>query len=491
MLRLLVLLAVVLVASGLSTDVTCRCNCAKCDRRNPTYPSLCECKIPGSDDYFSSFKENPRTWNYDWEFKAVGYTLTPPCPSPNKACDETLKTNDGKWTCTYIYPQCWRDPPRVDRTVYDTTPGLGGVAVGYGCANEEKPAMTGTKCTIKCAPGETQTGGPAVCANGKWVNSPICKDAGCKGKPPLPRNAKSWSCSGTKNGDTCKLACGPGFYSSGDSECSQGKWDVETCIKKKPKPVPKCYSKTIPKPPRGHYPNCVKTQGGMCDIKCPHGYSPTGTRPKCGPNGKWIIAKGRAGRHCKCTPFQRIQGNTPPACIFAGFTGVDRMDFVVDVSGSMRATFTFKSTGKRFSRLGYIQKALYDTLVGLANTQSFNLIKYNPRAYQWKSGVVIASAANKASAKRWIAGLRATGGTNIYAGLQLAMKDRRVQGIFLLTDGSPTVGPRWGSIQALAKRWGSGKGRQIFPIAFKAPSSSWAQMKVMARNTGGKAHHIY
>lgn len=110
--------------------------------------------------------------------------------------------------------------------------------------------------------------------------------------------------------------------------------------------------------------------------------------------------------------------------------------FVLDTSGSMA------DDGK----LGQAKGALRYCISKLSPKDRFGVIEFATEARPFRTGLVQASAEEKAAAKSFIEGLEARGGTNIHDALTKALlplegreKDRPYL-ICFLTDGLPTVG---------------------------------------------------
>jgi Ca-activated chloride channel family protein len=109
--------------------------------------------------------------------------------------------------------------------------------------------------------------------------------------------------------------------------------------------------------------------------------------------------------------------------------------FVLDRSGSMA------DDGK----IDQAKKALQYCVARLGPNDRFGIVDFATDWNALEERLLPGDEANKARAKRYIAGLEAAGGTNIEAALDEGLKllshpDGRVPMIFFLTDGVPTVG---------------------------------------------------
>jgi len=106
---------------------------------------------------------------------------------------------------------------------------------------------------------------------------------------------------------------------------------------------------------------------------------------------------------------------------------------VMDRSGSMRN-----------EKLEQVKEAALQTIAGLREGEAFNIILYSNSVQWFSPKPVIKSDVTEKAAKRYIEGITATGGTNIYDALQAALSQQPTEGmlpiVLFLTDGLPTVG---------------------------------------------------
>ncbi|ELR12404.1 von Willebrand factor type A domain containing protein [Acanthamoeba castellanii str. Neff] len=169
-------------------------------------------------------------------------------------------------------------------------------------------------------------------------------------------------------------------------------------------------------------------------------------------------------------------------CIFGSVTALSAT-FVIDVSGSMDTRFTLNGT--TYSRLSYVQQHLSQVISEqLKPYQQFNVIIYSSGARALFSAPVNATTANIKSALTFVAGLRAGGSTNTYAGLQLAFSSSKdTVAVYLLTDGVPDSGlaprilqaiPQWEAQRAADRQI------RIFATAFLLGPDSAADKQLSA-----------
>lgn len=122
-----------------------------------------------------------------------------------------------------------------------------------------------------------------------------------------------------------------------------------------------------------------------------------------------------------------------------------RVLFVVDLSGSMRDAWR---DGE--SKFDVARRQLKKAVEGMPADSAFNLISFDDRAGSWRSKLTAATKGNKDSFFKYLDKLQTGQSTNVWAGLQEALKIETVEvneryathadEIFVLSDGAPTVG---------------------------------------------------
>jgi hypothetical protein len=181
-----------------------------------------------------------------------------------------------------------------------------------------------------------------------------------------------------------------------------------------------------------------------------------------------------------------IRAATPYGCAFGNTSVVRRLAFVIDVSGSMGTSFPGPG-GKPVTRMQFVKQQLETQLQAhLDADQEFNIISFSSSATAWAPGVQPVTNATIASASDFVNRLYPSGSTNMLGALQLVFKDPNVEGIYLLTDGSPD-GPTSQIVSAVTA-WSGGK-KPVFPTAFMAGTEGdWMQQ--LADATGGTFRKI-
>jgi len=132
---------------------------------------------------------------------------------------------------------------------------------------------------------------------------------------------------------------------------------------------------------------------------------------------------------------KRKQGGT-----VASFYGLpldsDRVIFVVDQSGSMNA-------GDPRSRRTRLTTAVEEVLAAVARlgpADRVNVIFFETTIHPWRTRLAKLSSSNRAALEKHMREQRPKGGTNLYDGLELALQDKQVDSVFLLSDGMPGSG---------------------------------------------------
>jgi len=131
-------------------------------------------------------------------------------------------------------------------------------------------------------------------------------------------------------------------------------------------------------------------------------------------------------------------GKKKPGTKTVSFYGIpvrsSRIIFVLDRSGSMNMHDT--TDGR--TRLDRAKIELLRTVDGLPLGTQANIVFFGTGAEEWRHGLVPLSRTNRRAVKGFLKGIDATGGTDLYEALALALSDRNVEAVYLLSDGSPT-----------------------------------------------------
>lgn len=131
-----------------------------------------------------------------------------------------------------------------------------------------------------------------------------------------------------------------------------------------------------------------------------------------------------------------------------------RVVFILDLSGSMDWPMRGNDTGKKDPPTGldFAKQELRRAIAAVAPNAQFNLVTFNgdSKSEAWNKDLVVASEKNRDRFLKFVDGLKARGGTNLWSALEetLGMKseiyDTRygstLDEIFVLSDGAPSVG---------------------------------------------------
>ena len=149
---------------------------------------------------------------------------------------------------------------------------------------------------------------------------------------------------------------------------------------------------------------------------------------------------------------QKHEPKGPATTVASGFCGIpvqgSRVLFILDLSGSM----DFPMPDKQSTRLDFAQRELTRAMSSIAPNAQFNLVTFNgnPKAKIWSKDMVPATERNRERFLKYVEGLRADGGTNLWSGFEQGLKVRslvygdryetNVDEVFILSDGAPSVG---------------------------------------------------
>lgn len=161
----------------------------------------------------------------------------------------------------------------------------------------------------------------------------------------------------------------------------------------------------------------------------------------------------------KIVVTQKREPKGTPTTVASGFCGIPvqgtRVVFILDLSGSM--DWPMEEVGadgkkKRSIRLDFAKRELHRAMDAIAPNAMFNLVTFNgdDKAESWSKDLVVATDKNRERFKKYVDGLKARGGTNLWSGLEDALKIKSlvygnryattVDEVFILSDGAPTVG---------------------------------------------------
>jgi hypothetical protein len=198
-----------------------------------------------------------------------------------------------------------------------------------------------------------------------------------------------------------------------------------------------------------------------------------------------VKASLRKGYHSKTTDFSRIQSRGVSNILLRG-KSYPRCCFVIDVSGSMSATFHDDQYGE-ISRLERVKLYLKDALTNhLTTRDQFNIIFFESRVHTWSEGMVQATQPNVKSALTFIARQDVAGATNMNDALKFAYSLPQVAAVYLLSDGEPNVNFEGNEhLCKSVRRWSQGGKIPCHCTAFFASDWAKALMREISDITGG------
>jgi len=129
-----------------------------------------------------------------------------------------------------------------------------------------------------------------------------------------------------------------------------------------------------------------------------------------------------------------LLGGLPPKSSMPEAPAIKReVTLVIDRSGSMRN-----------EKIEQVKEAALQIIAGLQSGEAFNIIIYNNTVQWFSEKPVRKTSETEKAAARYIEGMTATGGTNIYDALKAALSQPPTENmlpiVLFLTDGLPTVG---------------------------------------------------
>ncbi len=118
----------------------------------------------------------------------------------------------------------------------------------------------------------------------------------------------------------------------------------------------------------------------------------------------------------------------------------ERVCFIIDCSSSMTAKARDAETKQESTRIALAKKELVKAIEKFKAGVQINIIHFNSNFASMAKQLTPLTPAGKSQAVKFVRGLGTGQGTNIFDSLSEAIKDERVDTIFLLSDGAPTRG---------------------------------------------------
>jgi len=168
----------------------------------------------------------------------------------------------------------------------------------------------------------------------------------------------------------------------------------------------------------------------------------------------------------------------------------DRVVFVLDVSGSMRWGRRGEFTGGE-RRIVAAKRELTGVLERLPEGSSFNVIFFSQDVITFEDALAPMNAKAREEVLRFVDRVIPNGATNVFGALTAAFEDARVDTIYLMTDGTPTVGEivNSASIRAEVQLWNSTRKVTIHCIA--AGEEGADLLLGLAADSGGDFRSVF
>ena len=170
----------------------------------------------------------------------------------------------------------------------------------------------------------------------------------------------------------------------------------------------------------------------------------------------------------------------------------ERVIFLLDVSGSMLA-----ETKVGGSRIEIARKPLQRVIEGGLDPKSrFSVVAFSEDLMRFSDRLLKAKGPVLKRALAFVGKLKAGGETNTFGALELAFSDREVDTIYLLSDGSPTVGKETSAALILQsiQNWNRYRGTRIHCIglfAGDAPNQDEIRAREFLRDLARMNHGRY
>ena len=178
------------------------------------------------------------------------------------------------------------------------------------------------------------------------------------------------------------------------------------------------------------------------------------------------------------TKKQRKGGRQTVADFYGVPVESERVVFVIDQSGSMGGF------GDQENELDKAVKQMLKVIRRMKNSARVNVIFFESGIHRWADKLRKLDKKTRASLKKYVERQQPTGGTNLYDGLELAMKMRDVDTIYLLSDGSPGSG-KWVEDEDILREIGKLNKKLRIQIHCVSLGRSSTLLKNLAEQSGG------
>jgi hypothetical protein len=159
------------------------------------------------------------------------------------------------------------------------------------------------------------------------------------------------------------------------------------------------------------------------------------------------------------------------------------------VGGGKDGAGQLKTKGGKARKIDILKRELVNVIKKLAADAQINIVTFHSTYDAWQKELQPLAGNGRAKAIQFVEGLKNGVGTNVFDTLEFALKDRRVNTIYLLTDGLPTRG-RLTEPKAILQEIGAQnrlRGVTIHCIAFGEESPL---LKDLAAQNGGEYRFV-
>ena len=128
--------------------------------------------------------------------------------------------------------------------------------------------------------------------------------------------------------------------------------------------------------------------------------------------------------------------------VFFGDRIASRAVFCIDLSSSMNGKVSARGSKGQQRKVDIVKAELEKAVGGLSPENRFNIVTYDKGCAPWRSRGKLqkANVATVKNAKEFARELETGSGTNIHDAMVMGLKIEDVESIYLLSDGSPSVG---------------------------------------------------
>jgi hypothetical protein len=171
----------------------------------------------------------------------------------------------------------------------------------------------------------------------------------------------------------------------------------------------------------------------------------------------------------------------------------DRIAFLLDVSDSMKGFSETRRDGKRLqmvSRLDILREQFAGALRGLPDGKWINLYFFGSTVESFRPELVELDEDSRAEALRFASRVTTLGATALYDALEQVFDDRKIETIYLVSDGRPEGGKIDDPDRLLAavRKWNRRREVRIHCVCLYVISFPF--LEELASSTGGQYKHI-